>query len=278
MDELNYLQEYLSINHNLDVKIKKSDNIFNIKNKYIIILILIILIILLLIIIFYFNLDIKSIIAIIILLFFIQKYFFMIYHYYNNLNKYENNFVKYDINNLETGDILQESINWDNTQGFLTYYSDINYLHNIFVIKFNNNLYGLHYVNSNFGYPDNIISFKSKHIEIFELDKYIIDNHYYVKYYRLFKIKEKLNNDLIFNFIKTLDMEKLFFSFYPNTNEKHIINNTNKYHCLSFILNLLNYCNIIPKLNYQNFMSDDLIYLPNLSNLKYNDPIIVIFF
>jgi hypothetical protein len=275
MDDLNYLQEYLSINHNLDVKIKKSDNIFYIKNINIIILILVILLILLFIIFFYFKLDIKSLIAIIILLFFIQKYFFMVYHYYNNLNKYENNCVKYDINNLETGDILQESINWDNKNGFLTFYTDFKFLHNIFVIKFNNNLYGLHYVNSNFGYPENIISFKSKHIEIFELDKYFIDNYYYVKYYRLFKIKEKLNNDLIFNFIKTLDMEKLFFSYYPNTNEKHIINNTNKYHCLSFILNLLNYCNIIPKLNYQNFMSDDLIFLTELSNFKYKESIII---
>jgi hypothetical protein len=44
---------------------------------------------------------------------------------------------------------------------------------------------------------------------------------------------------------------------------------------MSFILRILNYLKIIPDLNFYNFTSNDLIYLPKLSNNNYNDPIII---
>lgn len=277
MDDLNYLKEFLSINYNLEVNITESDKIFYIKNINIIIFIFIFLITILLILLFFFKFDIKSITIIIILLYFIQKYFFMLYLYYKNKNKYEDNSISYNIDNLnlDTGDILQESTNWDNKNGFLTYLSGINFLHNILIIKFNNTLYGLHFLDTNFGFPKNILKFESKYIEIFPLKNYLIDNYYSVKYYRLFKLKEPISNDLIFNFLKNLDMKKLTYSFVPNMNVIDILKNNNKFHCLSFILNLLNYCNIIPKLNFQNFISDDLTFLPEFSNSKYNNSLII---
>ena len=79
-------------------------------------------------------------------------------------------------------------------------------------------------------------------------------------------------------------MEKINFSFMPNINycSKDIKSNigndnfiNNKNHCMSFILKLLHYLKIIPQFNFQNFTSNDLIYLPKLSNNLYNDPIII---
>jgi len=279
MENLNYLKEYLLINYNLESKINKSNKLFYIKNIKYIYFIFILIIIIFIIILFFFKINIKTIIPIIILLFFIQKYFFMIYHY-KNINKYNNNYIKYDLDNLdfETGDILQECVNWDNSQGFLTYFIDIDYLHNIFIIKFNNNYYGLHFLKSNFGFPENYLGFDCNNIEIFPLIDYLKDNDYSVKFYRLFKNKKKIKNNNVFNFLKSLPMKKLSFSFLPNFNSKELIDNSNKYHCLSFILFLLNYCNAIPKLNYQNFISDDLIFLPQLSNYIYDEPIIINFF
>jgi len=278
MEDLNYLQEYLLINHNLETKIRDSDNINYIKNIYIIYFIFFILIITLFIVIYFIKFNIKSFVPILLLLYLIQKYFFCLYHY-KNINKFNNNFLNYNINNLdfETGDILQETVNWDNSTGFLTFIVGNDFLHNIFIIKFNNNFYGLHFIKSNFGYPKKYISFDSKHIEIFPLKDYLKDNNYSVKYYRLLKVKDKIENNLVFNFIKNLNMKDLSFSYYPNLNENHLIKNSNKYHCLSFILKLLNYCNIINKFNYQNITSDDLIFLPELSNFKYNNPIIIKF-
>ena len=279
MDDLNYLQEFLLINHNLETKIKKSDSIYYIKNIYIIYLILFFLILLLFLIIYFIKFGIKSIVPILILLYFIQKYFFLVYHY-KNINKFDNHFVKKDLNNLDfqTGDILQETVNWDNSTGLLTYLIGNDFLHNIFILKFNNNFYGLHFIKSNFGYPEKYLSFDSKHIEIFPLIDYLKENDYSVKYYRLFKIKNSISNELVFNFIKTLNMKELFFSYLPNLNQNHIIKNSNNFHCLSFILKLLNYCNIIPEFNFQNITSDDLLFLPKLSNLKYEDGNIISFF
>jgi hypothetical protein len=278
MDDLNYLQEYLLVNYNLETSIRDSDNIFYIKNiKYFIILFIILILIFLSVIIFL-KLDIKSITLLIILLFFIQKNFFRLYYYYKNISIFNKKYSKYDINNLEfkTGDIIQETVNWDNKNGFLTYLLGTEYLHNILIIKFNNINYGLHFLKSNFGYPKKILGFKSKYIEIFRLKDYFIDNDFSIKYYWLIKIKKEISNKLIFKFLQKLDMENIYYSYLINTNEKQIKTNK-KYNCLSFILNILNYCKIIPNLNFQNFIPDDLIFLPKLSKSKYFYPKILKF-
>ena len=87
MEDLNYLQEYLLMNHNLETKIRDSDDINYIKNIYIIYFIFFILIIILFIVIYFIKFNIKSLIPILILLYLIQKYFFCLYHY-KNVNKF----------------------------------------------------------------------------------------------------------------------------------------------------------------------------------------------
>lgn len=238
--------------------------------------------------IYFYFLIILLIIILCSTLFYIQRYLFMIYFYNKNNKKTYDEYeeiVEYSENiKLNTGDILQEETNWNYNYGVLLYIFPIKFLHNIIVINFKNKKYGLHYINKKFGYPENILEFDSKHIELIPLDSYLKDNYHAVKNYRLFKIKKEVNNDKIFSFLKTLNMEKINFSFMPNINycskeiKKNIGNDNsinNKNHCMSFILKLLHYLNIIPQFNFQNFTSNDLTYLPQLSNNLYNDPIIM---
>jgi len=225
--------------------------------------------------IYFYFLIILLIIILCSTLFYIQRYLFMIYFYSKNNKKNYDEYekiVEYNENiKLNTGDILQEETNWNYNYGVLLYIFPIKFLHNIIVINFKNKKYGLHYINKKFGYPENILEFDSKHVELIPLDSYLKDNYHAVKNYRLFKIKKEVNNDKIFSFLKTLNMEKINFSFMPNINYY----NDDKNHCMSFILKLLYYLNIIPKFNFQNFTSNDLTYLPQLSNNLYNDPIII---
>ena len=301
------LKNYLKYKYNLNVNlnnsydINKNINIQSINTVYIrLVISLIILFITIYIFtklidtlnksnkIYFYFLIILFIIILCSILFYIQRYLFMIY-FYNKNNKilydeYEK-IVEYNENiKLNSGDILQEETNWNYNYGILLYIFPIKFLHNIIVINFKNKKYGLHYINKKFGYPENILEFEYKHIELIPLDSYLKDNYYSVKNYRLFKIKKELNNDKIFSFLKTLNMEKINFSFMPNINycSKDIKSNigndnfiNNKNHCMSFILKLLHYLKIIPQFNFQNFTSNDLIYLPKLSNNLYNDPIII---
>ena len=301
------LKNYLKYKYNLNVNlnnsydINKNINIQSINTVYIrLVISLIILFITIYIFtklidtlnksnkIYFYFLIILFIIILCSILFYIQRYLFMIY-FYNKNNKilydeYEK-IVEYNENiKLNSGDILQEETNWNYNYGILLYIFPIKFLHNIIVINFKNKKYGLHYINKKFGYPENILEFESKHIELIPLDSYLKDNYYSVKNYRLFKIKKELNNDKIFSFLKTLNMKKINFSFMPNINycSKKIKKNIedddyidNKNHCMSFILKLLHYLNIIPQFNFQNFTSNDLIYLPQLSNNLYNNPIII---
>ena len=139
------------------------------------------------------------------------------------------------------------------------------------VIKFKNKLYGLHFTKDEFGYPEYSLKLNNnKNIEIFELNEYFKGNSYATEYYRLLKINKKLENDQIFHFLKDMDKNQLNFDFYPRIN----FNSNNNYHCMSFLLKLLNYYNIIPNFNFQNFTSDDLEYLPKLSLGLYNKPIV----
>ena len=139
------------------------------------------------------------------------------------------------------------------------------------IIKFKNKNYILNYVENNFGYPKNILSFnETKYIEIFPLEDYLKDNKKYVKYYRIFRPKKYLNNNSIFNFLKSLDMKKLKFSYF-----NFIYKNNDTYNCLSFILKILNYLNIISNFDINTIFPNDFIKLPELSNNLYNNPFIM---
>jgi hypothetical protein len=198
----------------------------------------------------------------------IQKYAFMIYFYNKNNLKYEESSVKYS--NFNSGDILQEASNWNYNYGILLYLFPLKFLHNLFIIKFKNRDYVLHYTLFNCGYPKHILSFEGTgHIEMFPLQEYLRDNIHATKYYRVFKVDRPIDNDKLFTFIRHLNMRDLKFSFLPCIDK---CEPTNTYNCMSFILRLLNYVNILPGFNYYNFSSDDLIHLPGLSNSMYKKP------
>jgi hypothetical protein len=64
--------------------------------------------------------------------------------------------------------------------------------------------------------------------------------------------------------------KKIYFSFIDIFNYED-----NKHNCISFILNLLHYLQIIPKFNYKFFIPDNFYFLPILSNNIYDSPIIL---
>ena len=296
IDDLKELQDYLIHKYNIKIYLNNSKNIGVIKkieDVYLKLFFLIVSIIIIFLLYYIFKKDINKfrktnlfiniifytilIFISLYVIFLLQKYLFMIYFYYKNNNIYEQSSVNYKNINFETGDILQEVSNWNYNFGFLLYLFPLDFLHNIFIIKFKNKNYVLHYTMDNCGYPKNILTFNTKHLEIFLLDDYLRDNYHATKYYRIFKPKKSLDNEKIFDFLKNIDIDNLKFSFLPciknciyNTND-----NNNNYNCMSFILRILNYLKIIPEFNFYNFTSNDLIYLPKLSNNNYNDSIII---
>ena len=281
MNDIEELQNYLFNKYNIKVYVNKSKKINiikNIKDVYVRLLLIIIIIFIFsylyikyLIYIKYFN--ILLIILILIFVFLIQKYVFMIYFYYKN-KTFEYDSVNYDNIKFETGDIMQEVCNWNYNYGILLYLFPLDYLHNSFIIKFNNKNYILHYTNGNNGYPQNILSIKkTNYIELYLLDDYIKDNYHATKYYRLFKSNKKIDNESVFKFLQILDMENLKFSFFPCIKETESSNN--RYNCMSFILKILIELSIIKKFNIHNFSPNDLKHLPHMSNNIYNQPIFV---
>jgi hypothetical protein len=287
------LQDYLRQKYNIKVYVNKSKNlniIKKIEDVYIKLFFLIVFIIIIIFSYFIFKTNINKIrknnlfsnivfyvllISIIVyILFLLQKYIFMIYFYYKNNNLYEDSSVNYNNINFNSGDILQEVSNWNYNYGFLLYFFPLDFLHNLFVIKFKNKDYILHYTNGNNGYPENILSFNdTNYVEIFLLNDYLIDNYHATKYYRLFKTKKIVDNDKIFTFLKSLKMCDLKFSFLPCIKENNISNNY--YNCMSFLLKLLNNLSILKDFNIHNFTSNDLIYLPEISNNMYDKPILL---
>jgi hypothetical protein len=242
IDDLIELQDYLKKKYNIKIFINKSKNISIIKKiEHVLLRLFFLIIFIIVIIILYYKIFKKYIIKIInnnsfiniifyviftciiiFIIFLLQKYIFMIYFYYKNNNIYEKSSINYNNIDFKTGDILQEVSNWNYNYGYLLYLFPLDFLHNIFIIKFKNKNYALHFTNNNFGYPKNILSFNSKHIEIFLLDDYLTDNYDSVKYYRIFKPKKIINNEKIFNFLKELDIDNLKFSYLPRIKNFHI--------------------------------------------------------
>jgi len=297
INDLKELQDFLTHKYNIKVYLNNSKNISIIKtieDVYLKLFFLIVFVVIICSLYYIFqkyitkirknNLFINIIFYILLIfisfyiIFLLQKYLFMIYFYYKNNNIYEKSSINYNNIKFETGDILQEVSNWNYNFGILLYLFPLDFLHNIFVIKFKNKNYVLHYTMSNCGYPKNILTFNSKHLEIFLLDDYLRDNYHATKYYRIFKPKKSLDNEKIFDFLKKIDIDNLKFSFLPcikNCLYNNDNNNDNNYNCMSFILRILNYLKIIPDFNFYNFTSNDMLYLPKLSNNNYNDSIII---
>ena len=290
-DDLLELQNYMKNKYNIDVKINVSKNLKNIKtieDLYINLFVMFILLIVFIIFVYFlslnkkFNIIKKKYLALnilfyvllififLLIIYYLQKYLFKIYFYNKNIKMCENNSINLNNIDFNTGDILQGVANSTGLNGILLYLFNIDFLHNIFVFKFKNENYILHfcpYESYNYSYTKKSIRFNSTYLEIARLENYLNDTSNFIKYYRLFKYNKKLENDKIFNFLKNLNMEKLNFKICPCIKDCD-----NNYNCMSFILNNLN---IIPKFNINNFIPDNLVYLENISNYSYNKPIII---
>lgn len=279
-DESNELKDLLEFknhlieNYNLDAFIKINDkkkcsNIYNFYFSIFLILILIYIILL------QFKISFLIIFVLFILFILLLNYFIHLKLYYCYDTIQDNVSVNYndnDLNNLNTGDILQEYIAWNFYINSLCYLLNIHFLHNYFIIKFKNINYIVHFVGKNCGYPKYILNIGSEKIEICKLETYLKYNLPICRYYRLIKCNKKINNNDIFLFFKKITSKKLSFSFRKHSAEENL--SINEYQCMSFILTLLNNLKIIHKFNYQNFLPDDLFYLPQLSNNIYKNPVI----
>ena len=191
---------------------------------------------------------------------------------FTNIDKSEN---KIDIDSLKTGDILQDTFIWRMEYGILQMCLLNNYyLHCIMVLKYKSSIFGLHYTSENFKCSSYYIEFNNKYIEIFPLKEYLYNYYDATKKYRIFRIKNELNYNKIFNFINLINNKNItfggdFYNIISNLSLKERKKLPDKFTCLSFLLYLLNYLNIIPFNNYKIFTPDDLILLPEFSNVKY---------
>jgi hypothetical protein len=210
-NDLIELKDYLEQKYNIKVFLNKSDySIVIDKIEYIYLKLFYLVIFILIIAVTYYifkkyitkyrkkNLFINIIFYILLLIislyiiYLLQDYISLIFLYYNknnNDNIYDKSSINYKNINFETGDILQEVVGWNDTNRIFSYLLKAEFSHCLFNIKFKNKNYLMHFTASNFGYPDNILSFNSKYLEIFLLDDYFIDNYHSKKYYRIFKPK-----------------------------------------------------------------------------------------
>lgn len=290
MDSLTDLNNYLNIKYNINSQIYKlkyryhTENINNIYRNLFITILAIIIIILLII-------NIKNNYIKIFLYVFLIYLFFLIIKYsliISNYNYREKNIINMNIKNvhninnlnLNTGDIIQCGIVWneDNIMHQIIYpIIKSNFLHNIFVIKYRNKYYGLHYIISTYKLPLNSLKNTiriNNNIEIILLEDYF--NEYYFmnrNYYRVFKVNKQINNDLVFHSIKKFSIESKF-SFLPLYSLSSIndIHNRNDYNCSSFIIKLLYTLKLIHIINYHNITSDDYLILPEISKNNYREP------
>lgn len=294
LNDIKELKDYIKNNFNIDTTIRiPSGYIRNIKvvdfyQKVFLYIIILILYIFILYKIIKYNkkyilfVNIILFLILLYLIFYIICLFYSIYLYYN-LYKNKNNLDNYiDYKNIkfETGDIIQEISPWYSKNTILLHILDKRhrYLHGGIIIKFKNKNYLLHVLYNKIGYSNYILDFDNcKYLEICPLDTYIKDNNYSSEYFRLFKNKNKLNNYKLFNTLSEINLEKIAFSYnvhLPENND-YDDNFSINYNCLNFIYKILYKLNIIPLFNFQNIISNDLVFLPNLSNNVYEKEIII---
>lgn len=282
--DLDNIKNYIETKYNIQIKYfeNKNDKIDNIKSIndiffkiFINILFLILFIYLFIKINLQFMKYIFLILIIYIILIIINKLLLVINYFKINIKMSSiDNIINYEDIEFKTGDIIQESYNWDYSNGFYGYFLflyPINYFHNSMIIKYNNIDYLLHFLPSSFGYPKDILNINNNiSIEIVKLDDYLKDNKN-VYYYRLFSVNKSIDNTQIFNYLSNINNENTKFNFIPYftlLNKEELLEN-NSYNCLSFLLKMLYEFDIIPIMNYTYFLSDDLVCLPELSNYFY---------
>ena len=279
LDYLVELKEYIENNSNLEIDIiRYKQNMIYI--EYFKDIINYIFIIIILTLIYYlFGRNIFFLILFFLFLYIILYIIALFYFRKNSLNNEPFHM------NFKTGDILQEksSFNLYRSSYFviLPYIFNIDYFHNLIVIKFKDRHFALHCM-SNFNYPEPIykLKIKNSNIEIICLDSYIdsIKNDFNTNEFRLFKTENNIKMGDILKGLESLNitnMKFLTFPFFP-LNKDDIINR-NQFNCCSFILKLLHKLNIIPLINYHNFTPNDYVLLPELSNNFYKEPVNIIY-
>jgi hypothetical protein len=297
LEELIHIRElknYIKVNFNIDTTIRiPADYCTNIKiETYYLKLLIYIIILIIYIYILYkiikynekyiFIVDLVLFIILFYLVINIFQNIYIIYLYYNYYKKKLNDCIYYKNIVYETGDIIQEYTPWYSKMGILINIFDIknHYFHSGIIINFNNKIYILQIMNNKFKYSNYALDFDNcKHLEICPLDSYIMDNTYCTKYYRLFKNsnKDKINNYMLFSALSRMNIEKIIFNYGLTIveNDDYDKNFSVYYNCVNFIYKLLYKLDIIPLFNFQNVLSNDLLFLPKLSNNIYQKEIFI---
>jgi hypothetical protein len=205
---------------------------------------------------------------------------FKLVNYNINCNNFVNKKVLYlddrNINSLRTGDILQEEFHW-NQDGSI-FYSMFNYsfIHTIVIFVFEGDPYVLHFHPGSFDFPEVSIYFSTKYMNVCLARDYFVDNHNAVRYYKFIRIRKKINENDIFQYISKIDDKKDKLHFSVNPMIYHYRNREQeRFHCVSFIMNLLIFLKVINILHAQQTTPDELIHLNRLSNGAYHKSCIV---
>jgi len=283
-----YLKNNHGINANVDLNIRyrvRLDTVSQVYARFLSVCFLIILVIIIYIQFIKYKYDYPIVIAIFVIILLILAIKFI-----NNLFKLTNNNINYNnfinkkvmkmddsnISKLRTGDILQEEFHW-NQDGSI-FYSMLNFsfIHTMTVFVFEGDPYILHFHPGTFDFPEVAIYFSTKYMNVCLARDYFIDNHNAVRYYKFIRIRKKIDENNVFRYIKKIDDKKnnIIFSVNPilynyRNTEQH------KFHCVSFVLNLLIFLKLINTIQVQVTTPDELIHLYRLSNGSYHKSVIV---
>jgi len=284
----NYLRDKHHINANIDINIKyriRLDNMGQVYARFMSVCLLIVLVIVIYIhfIKYKYDYPIVIFVFIIVLLILTIKFINNLFKL-SNYNINHNNFVNKkvlllddsNIHKLRTGDILQEEFHW-NQDGSI-FYSMFNYsfIHTMTVFVFEGDPYILHFHPGSFDFPEAAIYFSTTYMNVCLARDYFIDNHNAVRYYKFIRIRKHIDENDVFKYIKKIDEKKDKLHFSVNPIIYHYKNvEQNKYHCVSFVMNLLIYLKVINILHAQIMTPDELIHLERLSNGVYHKSVIV---
>lgn len=284
----NYLRKTHNINANLDINVQyrvRLDQLCQVYARFISVCLLVILVVIIYIQFIKYRYDhpiVITVFVIILFLLFIKfiNNLFKIANYNINHNNFVNKKVLQlddsNINNLRTGDILQEEFHWNNDGSI--FYSMFNYsvIHTMVVFVFEGDPYILHYHPGTFDFPEVSIYFSTQYMNVCLARDYFIDNHNGVRYYKFIRIRKHIDENDVFKYIQKIDDKKanLIFSVNPIFYHYRSVEQR-KFNCVSFVLNLLLYLKLINILHAQSTNPDELVHLQRLSNNIYHKTVYV---
>ena len=276
-NDLYELKDYLEKKFNIKVKYLKKNYMY-----YYTIITIIFLSLIIVLIILYYKKQYKNILLLFLVLLILFVLILLINFKTKLLykKKLKKNILNYKDINFKSGDILQNSVGMDlmDISPYASLLFDINYFHNSIIIDYNNEKYIL-YMSPNIENhnSDKLILSDNIPIHIMRLKDYLYHNRYNY-HYRLFQTNHNIDISHLFNYIENINKKKISFLYNPKTNFLKNNNNSNsKYNCLTFILIFLMRHKIIPEMNYNTMIPDDILFLNKLSNNYYNSPIYFVY-